>query len=256
MTATSGSPAGSGAPRRRRSTGAQRTSNAGTPTGRRDITGVGERLRARRLAAGLTLRRFARDLGVSASLVSQIENGKSRPSVDTLYAICSALDLSIDELFSNVGAGQAPRSEHHTGTTQADHPTHSFRSALAELDEPTRRAAGPVVQPGDRRQLVLDSGVTWDQLSAARESDVDFLFVRYEVGGSSVHGEHLTRHSGIEYGYVISGTLDVSLGFETYRIGPGDAISFDSSTPHRLTNNGDAPVEAIWFVHGRNHTGY
>ncbi|GAA1214278.1 cupin domain-containing protein [Pseudonocardia alaniniphila] len=217
---------------------------------------MGERLRAQRLAAGLTLRQFARDLGVSASLVSQIENGKSRPSVDTLYAICSALDLSIDELFSNVGAREAPRPHHRTDTTRAGHPTHSFRSALAELDEPTQRAAGPVVQPGDRRQLVLDSGVTWDQLSAAHESDVDFLFVRYEVGGSSVHGEHLTRHSGIEYGYIISGTLDVSLGFEVYRIGPGDAISFDSSTPHRLTNNGDVPVEAIWFVHGRNHTGY
>jgi transcriptional regulator with XRE-family HTH domain/quercetin dioxygenase-like cupin family protein len=256
VTATSGSPAASDAPRRRRSTSAQGTSVASTPTGRSDITGVGGRLRAQRLAAGLSLRQFARDLGVSASLVSQIENGKSRPSVGTLYAICSALNLSIDELFSNVGAGDTPRPQNRTEATQADHPTHSFRGALAELDEPKQRAAGPVVQPGDRRQLVLDSGVTWDQLSAAHESDVDFLFVRYEVGGSSVHSDHLTRHSGIEYGYIISGTLDVSLGFETHRIGAGDAISFDSSTPHRLTNNGDVPVEAIWFVHGRNHTGY
>lgn len=143
---------------------------------------------------------------VSASLLTQIENGKSRPSVDTLYAIRNALDLSIDELFSNVGAGEAPPPESRTEATQADHPTHSFRGALAQLDEPKQRAAGPVVQPGDRRQLALDSGVTWDQLSAAYESDVDFLFVRYEVGGSSVHGKHLTRHSGIEYGYVLSGT--------------------------------------------------
>jgi mannose-6-phosphate isomerase-like protein (cupin superfamily) len=109
-----------------------------------------------------------------------------------------------------------------------------------------------VVEPHQRRRLVLDSGVVWEQLSSAHESAVDFLQVRYEVGGSSVPGEHLTRHSGIEYGYIISGTLEVSLGFDTYRIGPGDSISFDSATPHRLTNNGDVPVEAIWFVHGRN----
>ena len=75
------------------------------------------------------------------------------------------------------------------------------------------------MEPHQRRRLVLDSGVTWEQLSSGHGSAVDFPLVRYEVGGSSV---------------------------------PGDAISFDSVTPHRLTSNGDVPVEAIWFVHGRD----
>jgi transcriptional regulator with XRE-family HTH domain len=203
---------------------------------------VGAKLRERRLAAGLSLRQFARDLGVSPSLMSQIENGKSQPSVATLYMICSQLDVSIDELFSNTA--EAPAA--------AETDTHTFRGALAKLSEPHERRSSPVVEPAQRRRLVLDSGVTWEQLSSGHESAVDFLLVRYQVGGSSVPDEHLTRHSGIEYGYIVSGTLDVSLGFETYRIGPGDSISFDSATPHRLTNNGDVPVEAIWFVHGRN----
>ncbi|HEY1571743.1 MAG TPA: XRE family transcriptional regulator [Pseudonocardiaceae bacterium] len=242
MTARSGSPAATpGVSRRGRSTG---DGEVPVPADRRDaIMSVGAKLRERRLAAGVSLRQFARDLGVSPSLVSQIENGKSQPSVATLYMICSRLDVSIDELFSN--AGDPP--------PVAETDTHTFRGALAALNEPQQRGTSPVVEPRQRRRLVLDSGVTWEQLSAAHGSAVDFLLVRYEVGGSSVPGEHLTRHSGIEYGYIISGTLDVSLGFETYRIGPGDAISFDSATPHRLTNNGDVPVEAIWFVHGRNH---
>jgi len=220
---------------------------------REAINSVGANLRHRRMAAGLSLRQLARELGVSASFVSQIENSKSQPSVATLYAICSRLNISLDELFSNAdrpaSRPEPPVSPGERRTDRDD--THSFHGALAKLGEPHEARQTPVVEPDQRRRLVLDSGVIWEQLSSGLEPGVDFLLVRYEVDGSSVPGEHLTRHSGIEYGYIISGTLDVSLGFDTYSIGPGDSISFDSATPHRLTNNGDVPVEAIWFVHGR-----
>lgn len=216
------------------------------PADRRDaIMNVGAQLRERRLALGLSLRQFARDLKVSPSFVSQLENGKTQPSVATLYLICSHLEMSIDELFNNSDQAEAAPAEPPD--------THTFRGALAKLSEPREHHGGPVVTPAQRRTLVLDSGVTWEQLSAEHSAGIDFLMVRYQVGGSSVPDEQLTRHSGTEYGYIISGTLDVSLGFETYRIGPGDSISFDSATPHRLTNNGDVPVEAIWFVQGRTH---
>ena len=52
----------------------------------RDMEGVGPRLRARREERGVSLRELARRLGVSPSALSQIETGKSRPSVGTLYA--------------------------------------------------------------------------------------------------------------------------------------------------------------------------
>jgi mannose-6-phosphate isomerase-like protein (cupin superfamily) len=42
----------------------------------------------------------------------------------------------------------------------------------------------------------------------------------------------------------------VTLGFETFLMRAGDAISYDSSTPHRLANVGNEPVEAIWFDEG------
>ena len=71
--------------------------------------------------------------------------------------------------------------------------------------------------------------------------------MRYDVGGSSTIEGRLIRHVGTEYGFVLSGLLEVTLGFETYRLSPGHSISFDSTRPHRLTNVGDVPVEAIWF---------
>ncbi|MCZ4604009.1 helix-turn-helix transcriptional regulator, partial [Streptomyces sp. Lzd4kr] len=67
---------------------------------------VGARIRQARLAHGTSLRALAREIGVSASLVSQIENGKSQPSVSTLYAITTALGISIESLF-DAGEGTA-----------------------------------------------------------------------------------------------------------------------------------------------------
>jgi transcriptional regulator with XRE-family HTH domain/mannose-6-phosphate isomerase-like protein (cupin superfamily) len=261
VSATNGSSATSGASQRRRAVDATN----GTPqsTGRREsVANVGAQLRDRRLEVGLSLRQFARDLGVSPSFISQIENGKSQPSVATLYTICNALDLSIDELFNRAAPTESgaatpppPPTAEAAGVSRLH--TESFHGALAKLNDRTVDQVdriNPVVSGPQRRRLVLDSGVTWEQLSSTHEAAVDFLFVRYDVGGSSVPDDKLTRHGGIEYGYVISGNLQITLGFETYEVAAGESISFDSSTPHRLTNRGDVPVEAIWFVHGRNPT--
>ncbi len=62
---------------------------------------MGQRLRSARERQGLSLREVARRLDISASALSQIETGKSRPSVKTLYAIVSELGLSMDQLFAD-----------------------------------------------------------------------------------------------------------------------------------------------------------
>ena len=54
---------------------------------------VGARLRERRMARGISLRQFARDIDVSASFISQLETGKAQPSVATFFSICAALDI-------------------------------------------------------------------------------------------------------------------------------------------------------------------
>src|SRR5690349_8023169 len=69
---------------------------------------IGARLRDARTAKGLSLRALAQTVGVSASLISQIETGKTQPSVSTLYAIVTALGVSIDELLDVAPAAAAP----------------------------------------------------------------------------------------------------------------------------------------------------
>jgi transcriptional regulator with XRE-family HTH domain len=202
---------------------------------------VGLRLRQAREQAGLSLRELARRLELSASALSQIETGKSRPSVKTLYAIVSELGISLDELFANPGA------------VSADAPAAPFAgdgngAALASGGPPM------VQRAGERAALELDSGVTWERLTAAHDPDVDFLYTTYEVGGASSSNAKLVRHRGREYGIVLEGQLEVTVSFETYTLEAGDSISFDSQEPHLLANRSDAPATAIWFVIGRRQS--
>ncbi len=191
--------------------------------------GVGQRLRSERERHGVTLRELARRLAISPSALSQIETGRSRPSVGTLYAIVSELDMSLDELFGS------------QRVTAASAPDETHASLVQRRDE--------------RKGLDLESGVRWERLTPTPERDTDFLYVVYEVGGASSRPGTYMRHMGREYGLVLSGRLRVSIGFdEEHELGPGDSIAFESSRPHRLENAGGEPVEAIWFVVGRSHS--
>jgi transcriptional regulator with XRE-family HTH domain len=219
---------------------------------------IGARLRTKRLAQGISLRQFARDLEVSASFISQLETGKAQPSVATLFAICSALDITTDELFDSDVVDESDEGTELLqavggGTDAANNAWRTISSfgglpaeSIHTHDGAAPRSSSPVVHPGSRKILVLDSGVTWESLTAVRSDKTDFMFVRYEVGGSSTMEGRLIRHVGTEYGFMLSGTLEVTIGFETHRLTAGDSISFDSSRPHRLNNVGDVPVEAIW----------
>jgi mannose-6-phosphate isomerase-like protein (cupin superfamily) len=99
----------------------------------------------------------------------------------------------------------------------------------------------------------LAAGVRWERLITGTDPLVEFVYVVYDVGGTSCPEDSLVRHGGREYGYVISGRLGVRIGFDEYELGPGGSISFDSSAPHRLWTLGSEPVHGIWVVVGRQN---
>ncbi|HEX2498881.1 MAG TPA: cupin domain-containing protein [Actinomycetes bacterium] len=208
---------------------------------------VGQRIREERLKRGLSLRGLARGVGVSASLVSQIETGKSQPSVSTLYAITSALGISVQDVFE-AAAGTVTDLDatlgHAVGETG---PPTTVLQALSALP-PDR--LGPVVHEAERQVLRLDSGVTWERLGRLPPHDVDFLLVTYAPGGSSSSTGTLMRHAGSEYGMLLRGELVLTLAFEEMTLRAGDSISFESSTPHRYRNDGSQEAVGVWFVSG------
>lgn len=216
---------------------AARVDDDPVPLPKRGPETVGTRLRAERERQRISLRELARRLDVSASLISQVELGRATPSVGTLYAIVNELGISLDEVFDRTPVAD----EGFGGRMQTLHGVH------ARSFEGTQ----PVVRHDQRKAIQLDSGVRWERLTSVTEHGVDFLFVVYDVGGASCAEDSLMRHAGREYGHVIEGRLGVTVGFDTYELGPGDSISFNSTTPHRLFNAGDVPAKGIWFVVGR-----
>jgi len=190
---------------------------------------MGDRIREARGARGLSLRTLADRVGVSPSLISQVETGRAKPSVSTLYAIATELGISLDELlFRDARPGFAA-------------------AGGREIELP----GDPVQRAGDRKVIRLASGVVWERLTTASIPNVDFLYVTYEVGGASSPEHEYQRHAGQEWGFVVTGTLGVTIGFEEFVLAAGDAIAFDSTTPHRLFNAGSEPVHGVWFVLGR-----
>jgi transcriptional regulator with XRE-family HTH domain len=197
-------------------------SNAGAVLG---ASKVGGRLRAERERLGISLRELARRVGVSPSLVSQIELDRVNPSVSTLYALVTELGLTMSDVFGDTAEQPVVRRP-------------STDDGLAE-------------RPDTRRVINLASGVRWERLTPHSDRDVEFLYVVYPVGAESCPEDALMTHGGKEYGYVSSGTLGVRVGFEEYELGPGGSIAFDSSSPHRLWTVGGEPVHAVWVVIGR-----
>ena len=187
---------------------------------------VGSRLRRERERRGISLRELARRVGVSPSLVSQIELDRVNPSVSTLYALVTELGMTMSDVF-----GDAVQP----GTQVAVQ----------------RPVDGVVARRDTRRVINLASGVRWERLTPHNDPDVEFLYVVYPIGAESCPEDALVTHGGREYGYVSSGTLGVRVGFDEYELGPGASIAFDSSSPHRLWAIGDEPVHAIWVVLGR-----
>ncbi len=200
---------------------------------------VGRRLRARREELKLSLREFARRLDISPSAVSQIETGKVRPSVSTLYEIVSELGITLDELFSDDGEPTTRSGQRRKAR--------SMRGRTSRMEE------RHVQRKETRESIELDTGVRWERLTPHADPDADFLYVVYNVDGSSSKGNASIRHSGREYGLVLSGRLEVTVGFDRYELGPGDSISFDSTVPHRLRTIGDEPAHGVWFVIGRQN---
>jgi transcriptional regulator with XRE-family HTH domain len=199
-------------------------------------TGLGPRLREVRVTRALSVRELARRVGCSASLISQIERGVSVPSVGVLYSLTTELGSSLDYLLFGSGAGPGAGALGAGAVGAAAGPR--------EVSPPA-----PIVQRGGSRKIIdLASGVRWERLTPQSEATTDFLEVIYSPGGHSTDERRPLRHDGREYGLVIKGTLTANVGFESYELGPGDSIAFDSSTPHEYLNKTGDYVHAIWVV--------
>jgi transcriptional regulator with XRE-family HTH domain len=197
-----------------------------------DLAGdIGRRLAAHRGQRGMRVAELAREVGVTPSLISQIERGMSRPSVSTLFAIAQALDVPVDAFFREpqqpVAAAQPDGAP---GPGEADGPADGRY----------------VVRRGGRAVIDIEGGVRWERLTRSTLDHLDFFELVYEPGAES-HPRQYT-HPGTEMVLVMSGCLEITIGFERYLLEPGDSIDFPSSMPHRYVNPASQTARAVTVI--------
>lgn len=177
----------------------------------------------------MSARQLALELGCTPSLISQIERGKATPSVSRLFAIATALGISMDSLF--------PEPEQGRG-----------RPAPAEHEQ----ASDIVLRREDRPAINLEHDVRWERLTPRSERTVEFREVFYEVGGGSPGSERAIQHNGRDYAVIIEGELTAQIGFERFVLYPGDSAAFDATVPHQFWNQGTQRVRAVFVLIDRD----
>jgi transcriptional regulator with XRE-family HTH domain len=174
-------------------------------------TQVGSLLRSIRTAKGYSLRGLADACGVTASALSQIENGKNSPSVSTLKKILAALGTTLGEFF-------------------------------ARGDEATKSSF--VYRAESLVNVAADSKLNYLSLPGASTGRaIQIIDERYEVGADT--GPELYSHAGEECGICIAGRIELTVNGTREVLGPGDAFYFSSALPHRWRNVGEGPARMI-----------
>jgi transcriptional regulator with XRE-family HTH domain len=193
---------------------------------------MSERIRAARIRTGISARQLAAELGCSPSLISQIERGKATPSVSRLYAMTTALGISMDSLFA-----ESPEAR---------------REPARAVGE---QASDIVLRRADRPAINLEHDVRWERLTPRSERNIEFREVFYEVGGGSPGSERAIQHNGRDYAVIIEGDLSAQVGFERFVLRSGDSIAFDATIPHQFWNQGTQLVRAVFVLVNRDEEG-
>jgi len=172
---------------------------------------LGPRLRRLRAERGLSVRETAALSGLSASSISALERSLSRPSVGSLQKLAAALGTNLVRLMGGEDAAGDERlvvGEHH------------------------------------RQPLELEiEGVVIEQLSIGAAQLEPLLFrVAPGAGSDSYH------HPGEEFLFMLEGEFELTLDETlTYRLVPGDAMTFASHRPHRWRNPGTEGAVVLWI---------
>ena len=163
---------------------------------------IGRRVKELRMRARMTGSELGQQTGLSAGMLSKIENGMISPSLNTLQSLAHALRVPLTQLFSGF------EEEHGC--------VHIKAGEGVEVDRAGTRAGHQYTLLGHIGSN--DTGVVVEpyMITLTTESDRFPTF----------------QHRGMEFLYVIDGVVDYRHGDKLYRLEPGDSLLFDSDAPH------------------------
>ncbi len=184
---------------------------------------IGPLLRRLRRRQNLTLLQLAERIGCSESLLSKIERGHLRPTLRMLHLIAHELDVEVSAVMGG----------------QADSAVTIYQSGR----RPQFRLSG---QADGAPPVVLERAIPW--------RDECVLDANLHVIPPGCGSEGTYSHQGEEVGFVVSGTVELSVDGRLYRLEPGSSFFFDSCLPHSYVNPGSNEARIFW-VNGVRRAG-
>ncbi len=175
-----------------------------------DPAWLGEQIRQLRKLRKLSLQQLSEATGRSIGFLSQLERGKSQPSVSDLNKLATALAVPYGVFFS-----QAPAHER-----------------------------GLVVRQAHRPVLHYAEGVSDALLSPGFAGGLQLMLTHFAPGASS--GPQTLCHGGDQGGMVLCGQLELWVDEQCHLLAAGDSFSFNSSRPHRYCNPGNEEAQVVW----------
>lgn len=176
---------------------------------------VAERIRRLREAKGFSLRELARETGVSAPMLSQVERAETSPTLHVATKIASGLGLTL--------------------------------SQLLRLDEDPR----VVVVRRDERRTTKRDGHRFDELTTPLPGQPHAVTAHTLRAGSATGGPDdppLHEPGSRETAIVTSGAVVLAHGGERYELREGDAVTFDADVAHHFENSGKKEAKFLAVV--------
>jgi len=171
---------------------------------------VGGRIRSLRRERALTIEQLAVAAGLTKGFISQLERDRTAPSLSSIGRICDALGVRLGTIFDSEPAPALIR-KHERPAVDILFPTQNHLLSSR----------------GERRLQAIESEV------APRAGAGDEL--------SSLPGE-------VEFVYVLTGTLELTVSGETHVLHEGDALTYQLSKPHTWRNPSDSETLRVLWV--------
>jgi len=175
---------------------------------------IGINIKSNRESKSITLRELAKKTNVSASLLSQVENGKVSPSLATLKKIADALDTTLGIL----------------------------------VGEESKNENDPVLRESQRKVLSQEGKGVKMYVLTSKDCNKQMEPLLFELQPKASSGKKSYKHFGQEFVLVIKGTLEITLNDNIYVLKKGDSIYFNSNVPHYFRNIDKKTTEAVWVV--------
>ena len=172
---------------------------------------VGIKIRQLRKDKGLTVEELAEKAGLSQSMISQMERGLTKPSLDTLWKLSLLLDVPLFAFFEDI-----------------------------------QKESVTITRRQEQKTITLEhSNLQYKLLTPSAGNKIEFFELIIEP---KQFQENALAHKGEECGVILQGKLEVSVDGKTFLLHEGDSIYFDSTLPHSFHNPGEIVTIGIWAM--------